>query len=68
MQNVVAGLSHLHGLVPPLIHMDFKTSNVLVDENFIAKVADAGLARLLRGPGDVGPSHGFNSSVYQDPE
>jgi serine/threonine protein kinase len=66
--NVVVGLSHLHSLVPPLIHMDFKTSNVLVDENFIAKVADAGLIRLLRGPGDIGPSHGFSSSVYQDPE
>ncbi|GJM88404.1 hypothetical protein PR202_ga04462 [Eleusine coracana subsp. coracana] len=62
------GLSHLHGLVPPLIHTDFKTSNVLVDENFIAKVADAGLVRLLKGPGDAGPSHGFSSSVYQDPE
>lgn len=54
--------------MPPLIHKDFKTSNVLVDENFIAKVADAGLVRLLRGYEDVGPSHGFSSSVYQDPE
>lgn len=62
------GLNHLHSLVPPLIHKDFKTSNVLVDENFIAKVADAGLVRLLRGYEDVGPSHGFSSSVYQDPE
>ncbi|BAS93689.1 probable receptor-like protein kinase At2g39360 isoform X2 [Oryza sativa Japonica Group] len=62
------GLNHLHTLVPPLIHKDFKTSNVLVDENFIAKVADAGLVRLLRGYEDVSPSHGFSSSVYQDPE
>ncbi|KAG8085372.1 hypothetical protein GUJ93_ZPchr0010g11108 [Zizania palustris] len=62
------GLNHLHTLVPPLIHKDFKTSNVLVDENFIAKVADAGLVRLHRGYEDVGPSHRFSSSVYQDPE
>ncbi|XP_062179269.1 probable receptor-like protein kinase At2g39360 isoform X2 [Phragmites australis] len=62
------GLNHLHSFVPPLIHKDFKTNNVLVDENFIAKVADAGLVRLLRGSEDVGPSHGFSSSVYQDPE
>ncbi|KAL6610089.1 hypothetical protein ACP70R_040058 [Stipagrostis hirtigluma subsp. patula] len=62
------GMDHLHSLVPPLIHKDFKTSNVLVDESFIAKVADAGLVRLLRGTEDVGPSHGFSSSVYQDPE
>ncbi|VAH06855.1 unnamed protein product [Triticum turgidum subsp. durum] len=62
------GLNHLHSLMPPLIHKNFKTSNVLVDENFIAKVADAGLFRLLRGHEDVGSSHGFSSSVYQDPE
>lgn len=62
------GLNHLHSLMPPLIHKNFKTSNVLVDENFIAKVADAGLVRLIRGYEDVGPSHGFSSSVYQDPE
>ncbi|KAM0845288.1 hypothetical protein ACQ4PT_056486 [Festuca glaucescens] len=62
------GLDHLHSLMPPLIHKNFKTSNVLVDENFIAKVADAGLVRLIRGYEDVGSSHGFSSSAYQDPE
>lgn len=51
-----------------MIHKNFKTNNVLVDENFIAKVADAGLVRLLRGSDEAGPSHGFSSSVYQDPE
>ncbi|CAL4945663.1 unnamed protein product [Urochloa decumbens] len=59
------GLNHLHTLAPPLIHRDFKTSNVLVDENFIAKVSDAGIDRLLRGfEGTATP----NGSVYQDPE
>lgn len=66
--NPVAGLNHLHSRDAPLIHKNFKTNNVLVDENFIAKVADAGLARLLRGSDDAGPSHGFRSNVYQDPE
>ncbi|URD78215.1 STYKc [Musa troglodytarum] len=41
------GLAHLHSLAPPLVHKDFKTNNVLVDENFIAKVADAGLHKLV---------------------
>ncbi|KAH6766551.1 Protein kinase superfamily protein [Perilla frutescens var. hirtella] len=41
------GLAHLHSLSPRLIHKDFKTANVLVDENFIAKVADAGLRNFL---------------------
>ncbi|PUZ53091.1 hypothetical protein GQ55_5G026300 [Panicum hallii var. hallii] len=59
------GLNHLHTLAPPLIHRDFKTSNVLVDENFIAKVSDAGIDRLLRGFEGAAPP---NVSVYQDTE
>ncbi|KAL3813944.1 hypothetical protein ACJIZ3_015212 [Penstemon smallii] len=41
------GLAHLHSISPRLIHKDFKTANVLVDENFIAKIADAGLRNFL---------------------
>ncbi|VAH68572.1 unnamed protein product [Triticum turgidum subsp. durum] len=63
------GLDHLHSLAPPLIHKGFKTSNVLVDENFIAKVSDAGVDRLLRGLEDPGsPLNGFRSGIYQDPD
>lgn len=52
-----AGLSHLHTLSPRLVHKDFKTSNVLVDENFIAKVADAGVRNFLGRVDDTaGPS------------
>ncbi|KAL8049118.1 hypothetical protein ABFX02_06G000800 [Erythranthe guttata] len=50
------GLAHLHSLSPRLIHKDFKTSNVLVDENFIAKVADAGLRNFLGKFDYEGPS------------
>ena len=35
-----------------MIHKDFKTANVLVDENFIARVADAGVRNFL-GRDDV---------------
>ncbi|XP_051228023.1 probable serine/threonine-protein kinase PBL22 [Lolium perenne] len=62
------GLDHLHSMTPPLIHKGFKTSNVLVDENFIAKVSDAGVDRLLRGLEDADKANGLHTSVYQDPE
>ncbi|XP_039042729.1 probable receptor-like protein kinase At1g30570 isoform X1 [Hibiscus syriacus] len=50
------GLAHLHSLSPRLVHKDFKTANVLVDENFIAKVADAGLRNFLGRMDVAGPS------------
>ncbi|KAK7380702.1 hypothetical protein VNO78_33217 [Psophocarpus tetragonolobus] len=50
------GLAHLHCLSPHLIHKNFKTANVLVDENFIAKVADAGLHNIFGKDEIPGPS------------
>ncbi|XP_030473878.2 putative serine/threonine-protein kinase [Syzygium oleosum] len=62
------GLCHLYSLRPPLVHKNFKTANVLVDENFIAKVADAGLMKLLEKKKiEAGPSRA-SVSVFQDPE
>lgn len=51
-----------------MVHSSFKTSNVLVDENFIAKVADAGVSRLLQKIEDAGPSHSARTNVFEDPE
>jgi len=62
------GLAHLHSLSPRLIHKDFKTANVLVDENFIAKVADAGVRNFL-GREDVGTSsHIVADQIFLSPE
>ncbi|TYI06950.1 hypothetical protein ES332_A10G193800v1 [Gossypium tomentosum] len=62
------GLCHLHSLQPPLMHKNFKTANVLVDENFTAKVADAGIAMLLERIEEAGSSHSSSINVFQDPE
>ncbi|XP_010446205.2 PREDICTED: receptor-like protein kinase At5g59670 [Camelina sativa] len=43
------GLEYLHvGCTPPMVHRDVKTANILLDENFKAKLADFGLSRSFQ--------------------
>ncbi|CAA7016346.1 unnamed protein product [Microthlaspi erraticum] len=42
------GLAFLHhSCIPHIIHRDMKSSNVLIDKDFVARVSDFGMARLV---------------------
>ncbi|CAH8296652.1 unnamed protein product [Eruca vesicaria subsp. sativa] len=64
------GLEYLHiGCTPPMVHRDVKTANILLDENFKAKLADFGLSRSFQSGGESQVSTVIAGTLgYLDPE
>ncbi|KAJ8500012.1 hypothetical protein OPV22_010564 [Ensete ventricosum] len=46
--EIGTGLLFLHQTKPePLVHRDLKPANILLDQNYVSKISDVGLARLV---------------------
>ncbi|XP_045078212.1 receptor-interacting serine/threonine-protein kinase 3-like [Coregonus clupeaformis] len=55
--QVALGMDFLHRLHPPLLHLDLKPSNVLLDDSLHAMLTDFGLARVY---------HSFSKATMKD--
>jgi alpha-tubulin suppressor-like RCC1 family protein len=66
-----AGLLHLHTRVPPILHRDVKSPNILVAADFTVKIADMGLSKLaedVQGAGKISTMGGGANPRWLAPE
>ncbi|XP_062864782.1 receptor-interacting serine/threonine-protein kinase 3 [Trichomycterus rosablanca] len=48
VHQIALGMNFLHQLGPPLLHLDLKPSNVLLDASLNAKITDFGLSKIAQ--------------------
>ena len=44
--EIAQGINYLHSFKPPILHRDLKSLNILLDKNYVCKIADFGWAKL----------------------
>ncbi|XVE92729.1 hypothetical protein REPUB_Repub01dG0124600 [Reevesia pubescens] len=70
--DAAEGLSYLHhDCVPPIVHRDVKSNNILLDGEFGARVADFGVAKIVKRVGKgaepmsvIAGSYGYIAPEY----
>ncbi|KAL6273052.1 hypothetical protein ACE6H2_023744 [Prunus campanulata] len=69
MVDVALALEYLHhGYSIPIVHCDMKPSNVLLDDDMVAHVADFGIAKLLGGGDSITQTLTLATVGYMAPE
>uniref|UniRef100_A0ACD5VDY9 Uncharacterized protein n=1 Tax=Avena sativa TaxID=4498 RepID=A0ACD5VDY9_AVESA len=68
--GIARGINYLHqGCDMQILHFDIKPHNILLDDNFVPKVADFGLAKLYPRDNSFVPSNAMRGTIgYIAPE
>lgn len=69
-KGIAEGLAYLHHDCPkPIIHLDVKPNNILLDEDFDARITDFGLARVMQEAATQSSTQNMRGSLgYIAPE
>ena len=61
VHDVALGMHYLHSQIPPIVHRDLSSNNILLTSGMTAKISDLGVARIL----NLNPQH--TSRLTQTP-
>ncbi|XP_068127628.1 receptor-interacting serine/threonine-protein kinase 3 [Hyperolius riggenbachi] len=69
LHEVAIGMNWLHSLTPPLLHLDLKPTNVLLDDALHPKITDFGLSRYTSTSSSCGEGGEIGGTLdYMPPE
>ncbi|TEA40026.1 hypothetical protein DBR06_SOUSAS2910081 [Sousa chinensis] len=70
VHETAVGMNFLHCMAPPLLHLDLKPANILLDAHYHVKISDFGLAKCngLSHSQDLSMDGLFGTIAYLPPE
>ncbi|XP_078282720.1 ankyrin repeat and protein kinase domain-containing protein 1 [Rhinoraja longicauda] len=71
IHEISLGMNFLHSMKPPLLHLELKAGNVLLDENLHIKIADVGLSKwedIMSNMEQIERSAMKGTIIYMPPE
>jgi len=66
--DVSRGLWYLHSHAPPIVHRDLSPNNVLLTSQFVAKISDLGVAKVIQADSKKTNTRGPGTLDFMPPE